>query len=360
MKEPYILIPALNPNRDLVEYIRKLIEKGFQHILVINDGSREDCNAIFHEIEAIKGCTVFRHAVNLGKGRALKNGFNFFLNLKDVSNYSGVITVDSDGQHSVDDVEKMAYSLEQHPESLILGCRNFSLEHVPKKSSFGNKITCRVLRLLYGIKLKDTQTGLRGFPTNIIPKFIQLFGERFEYETNMLIEVALKKIPVVEIDIQTIYIDNNSETHFRPLKDSWAIYSLIFKSFFFYMCSSIASFLIDIGLFQLFVTLLKWLSITTGYITLATFAARILSSLFNYTVNRTIVFKNSSNKNSLIKYYILCICQMLISAGVVTGLYQVFQIPEVLIKIVVDTILFCISYQIQQRWVFRKKNHKNR
>lgn len=355
MREPYILIPALNPSEDLIEYVKCLQSRGFHHILVVNDGSRAECKVIFDEINSIDGCSVLNHAVNLGKGRAMKNGFNYFLNRTDVSEYTGIITVDSDGQHSVEDVEKVAISLEENPDSLIMGCRDFSLDFVPKKSSFGNKMTCRIFHLLYGVNLRDTQTGLRGFPTGIIPKFIQLYGERFELETNMLIEAALKKIPIKEVEIRTIYIDNNSETHFRPIQDSWAIYSLIFKSFLLYMCSSLASFVIDIGLFQLFITIFKWVGITNGYIMGATVTARVFSSLFNYAVNKSVVFKDSSGKASLVKYYILCVFQMLISAGLVTAVYYVFHAPEALIKVVVDTLLFCISYQIQQKWVFAQK-----
>jgi len=356
MKEPYILIPAFNPAEDLSDYVNTLRSRGFKHILIVDDGSNEKCRNIFNDIAKIKGCTVIHHAVNLGKGRAMKNGFNYFLNLPNLSEFSGVITVDSDGQHGVEDVVKIAEALKEHPDSLIMGCRDFTLDFVPKKSSFGNKMTCRIFRLLYGVKLKDTQTGLRGFPTSLIPMFIQLYGERFELETSILIEAALKKIPVEEIDIQTIYINNNSETHFRAIQDSWAIYSLIFKSFFLFICSSLASFIIDIGMFQLFMMFFKRIGMSGAYIVGATISARVVSSLFNYFVNKTVVFKNMTGKRSVLKYYILCVCQMLVSAGSVNGIYHAFHAPEVLIKVVVDSLLFCISYQIQQRWVFSKKD----
>ncbi len=353
MKNVYIMIPTLNPNEDLIIYINNLKKKGFNNILVINDGSREDKKYIFDKIEEIDGCKVLTHAINLGKGRAMKNGFNYFLNLKDIDDYSGVIAVDSDGQHSVDDVEKIAKLLETTPNSLIMGSRNFDGKDVPIKSSFGNKMTCLVFRLLYGQKLKDTQTGLRGFPKNIIPYFMELFGERFEYETSMLIECALKKIDIKEVDIQTIYIDNNSETHFRPIKDSLAIYNIILKSFIMYMFSSLLSFFIDIGLFSIFMSVLKHIGGVSKSILIATVSARILSSLFNYSVNKNIVFKSTDTKNTIIKYYILCVIQMLLSAKLVELIYASCAGGAVIIKIIVDSILFIISYQIQQRWVFR-------
>ncbi len=401
LKKVYIMIPTLNPTEDLIDYIKHLKEKGFNDILVINDGSNKEKQPIFDAIENIDGCKILTHAINLGKGRAMKNGFNFFLNLKNLDEYSGMIAVDSDGQHSVEDVEKIAKLLETTPDSLIMGSRNFDGKDVPIKSSFGNKMTCLVFKLLYGQNLKDTQTGLRGFPTNIIYNFMDLFGERFEYETSMLIECALKKIDIKEVDIQTIYIDNNSETHFRPIKDSLAIYNIILKSFIMYMCSSLMSFFIDIGMFSLFMNLFKYIGfrpikdslaiyniilksfimymcsslmsffIDIGMFSLfmnlfkyiggvgksiliATVAARIISSLFNYTVNKNVVFKNTDGKSTLVKYYILCITQMLLSAGIVELIYSYFAGGAVLIKVVVDSILFILSYQIQQRWVFKE------
>ena len=354
LKKVYIMIPTLNPTEDLIDYIKHLKEKGFNDILVINDGSNKEKQPIFDAIENIDGCKILTHAINLGKGRAMKNGFNFFLNLKNLDEYSGMIAVDSDGQHSVEDVEKIAKLLETTPDSLIMGSRNFDGKDVPIKSSFGNKMTCLVFKLLYGQNLKDTQTGLRGFPTNIIYNFMDLFGERFEYETSMLIECALKKIDIKEVDIQTIYIDNNSETHFRPIKDSLAIYNIILKSFIMYMCSSLMSFFIDIGMFSLFMNLFKYIGGVGKSILIATVAARIISSLFNYTVNKNVVFKNTDGKSTLVKYYILCITQILLSAGIVELIYSYFSGGAVLIKVVVDSILFILSYQIQQRWVFKE------
>lgn len=354
MRKTYILIPSLNPDKGLMDYIKVLQSKGFHDILVIDDGSGEEYSGIFELIEAMDGISVLRHAVNLGKGRALKNGFNYYLNLDNLSEFSGVITVDSDGQHSAEDVKKVAAALDTHPNALVMGCRDFSSGgiSVPLKSSLGNRMTCKIFNMLYGVKMKDTQTGLRGFPTEILKSMLQLYGERFEYETNILIEAAIRKIPIVEINIRTIYINDNRGTHFRVVKDSWAIYSLLIKSFFRYICSSLTSFVLDIGLFRLFLYWFKVLGISFGAIAWATFSARVFSSLFNYSLNKNLVFCRESGRSSLVKYYMLSICQMMLSAAMVTMISEIAFIDEVFIKIIVDTALFCISYQIQQRWVF--------
>ena len=97
-----------------------------------------------------------------------------------------------------------------------------------------------VFKLLYGTSITDTQTGLRGFPNSIIPLMVDIDGERFEYETKMLIEVIDHKVPIDEVTIETIYFDNNAETHFNPIKDSIRIYKVIFASFFKFVLSSVS------------------------------------------------------------------------------------------------------------------------
>lgn len=358
MKKCLILIPAYNPNSGLIEYIDDLLSKGIRDILVVNDGSRKSCSEIFETVADRRGCTVLTHAVNLGKGRAMKNGFNYFLNLPDLEEYSGVITVDSDGQHSAADVLRLQSAMIENPESLVLGCRDFDSDNVPFKSRYGNKITRTAFRLLYGMRISDTQTGLRGYPTGLIYCFIELYGERFEYETNILIEAADKKIPITEIPIETIYVNNNSETHFRPLKDSVAIYRLILGSFFKYTFSSILSFIIDIGLFQIALRIINRIAGPGAdfAITLATAVSRICSSLFNFAVNRRIVFKSGGKTSAvMLKYYILCICQAALSAGIVTAVWKLFNTEAVFTKIIVDILLFILSFKIQKIWVFSNR-----
>ena len=339
-----IIIPALNPDEKLISYV---IQAGEKQILIIDDGSSDDCRFIFDFLEEKEECIVLRHAINMGKGRALKDAFNYCLtNLSQTA--SGVITVDSDGQHSVEDVLRMKEALTEYTDSLILGARNFSQENVPPKSAFGNKMTRVVIRLLYGGNIADTQTGLRAMSYQVLPAFLTLFGERFEYETGMLIEALQKKIPIKEIEIKTIYYAENKGTHFRPVSDSWKIYKLIFGTFFKYAFSSFSSSIIDLGSFQLFSYLLKGTNLSVQ-VWMATILARIISSLYNYCVNRNIVFKQDcKGNNTFLKYYILCVCQMCTSAALVYLFVRVIGLPRLFIKVIVDMLLFFVSFRIQK------------
>ena len=353
----WITIPTLNPPKELIDYVFQLNSVGFSHILIVNDGSSPEYNTIFEILSQNPTCTIIHHSVNLGKGRALKDAIDYYLNLSFENKAYGIITVDSDGQHIIEDVVRIAKQLYANSNSLILGCRDFSkndLSKVPFKSQFGNKTTTCIFHLLFGKKIQDTQTGLRGIPESLMSQIVDLTGERFEYETNMLIYAVKHNISIIEVTIKTVYMNNNEETHFRPIVDSLKIYSAIFNTFIKYTLTSISSFLIDILLFHLCILIL---SNQTGSlrIAVATILARICSSLYNFYINKTIIFKKTNNSTAkcMLRYYFLCIIQMCISAFMVSVVYAASSIPETLIKIVVDTILFFFSFRIQQAWVFK-------
>lgn len=350
-----IVVPSLNPDEKLIKTLDGILSKGFNKIVVVDDGSDEAHKKPF-EYATAKGCTVLVHEVNKGKGRALKTAFEYCLTCPDCI---GVITVDGDGQHGSQDIYNCGEAMLQYNnKKVILGCRDFSAENVPFKSKYGNNITKFAFRFLCGIKISDTQTGLRAIPAEFLQDMTEYKGERFEYETNMLLEMKTQGIPFSEVKIETIYLDDNASTHFQPWKDSLKIYKIIFK----YSISAGASAIIDLLLFYLALHGLEWLGVGTSdngelAVLLATVFARVISSLFNYSVNRKVVFRSSS-RNSFVKYYVLCVAQMLVSAALVAGLSSLCmagKFGKLVIKLVVDTCLFFISFGIQREWVFKKK-----
>ena len=208
----------------------------------------------------------------------------------------------------------MAKELIRDDSRLVLGSRNFNSPDIPARSSFGNKLTSWVFAVMFGQKLMDTQTGLRGIPLKIVPSMLRISGERFEYEMNMLIECRKQKIEIYEIPIETIYIDENSSSHFNPVIDSVKIYLLIFRSFFSFIFTSIGCTLLDLFLF----TILARLVIPSDFqyrILAATAIARVVSATVNFIVNKNVVFhKKGHIVSSAIKYFCLAVIQMLISA----------------------------------------------
>lgn len=348
MDDIVIIIPSYKPEKEIMMEFIKKVKSNFKNIVVVDDGSGKEYREFFENLQN-QGIVVLRHYINFGKGRGIKTAFNYVLN-----NYSeivGAITADCDGQHHIEDIIKCAEKLRENPEKLVIGCRNFDEKQVPFRSRFGNKITRTVFNTFVGIKISDTQSGLRAFGKNAMETFLRTTGERYEYETNMLIDCKEKEIEIAEVPISTIYIKNNSGSHFNPIKDSIIIYKLFAK----YIISSLSSFIVDILLFSLFVSLLPKINLRgITEIVIATILARIISATYNFIINSKVVFKNQ-NKSSIIKYLILSIVQMFISAFAVSELFKLLHINSTLIKVIVDTIIFIINFVIQREWVFKKK-----
>ena len=353
-----IIIPALDPDERMVTLVRDLRQSGYQNIILVDDGSQIINRRFFKTCKEEYSCKIIRHVVNFGKGMALKSAFNHIL--ENCPQIAGVVTVDCDGQHIVKDIDTCARLTSQNPDKLILGCRRVVDKEIPLRSRFGNNITKQVIRLLCGINVSDTQTGLRGLPTPLIRSyFAGTKGERFEYEMNMLITAREYQIPIEEFPIETIYLENNESSHFNPFRDSIRIYKVFLK----FMLSSLSSFLIDIFLYWILGYALRPLlpdSLVIPFfgmsalILMRTVISRLLSSLYNFFINKHQVFKNDSRSPMIIvKYYILCVVQLLLSALLVNHLLT-FITYSTLRKCIIDTILFAISFQIQREWVFKK------
>ncbi len=352
-----VILPSYNPTERLLSTLHGLIDEGFDDIILIDDGSRQDCQKFFEEAERLAECTVLHHEVNRGKGRALKTGFEYFL--KNRPDCIGAVTTDDDGQHTPADVMTCTRMMESSGRA-VFGARDFSSPEVPPKSRFGNKTTSFVFRVFCGIKISDTQTGLRAFPRDHMKLLIDADGERFEYETNVLLEMHRNHLTFTEQRIKTVYIDNNSETHFHPFKDSVKIYAVILK----FMLSSGLSSVIDILVFTIINMLIPESFDGNLRILFSTVGARAVSSLFNFFANRTTVFRSTESLGStMLRYYALCVVQAGCSYGLVfllTSLISAeYRIIDSLIKIVVDVLLFFLSFRIQQAWVFGKRKQKD-
>jgi hypothetical protein len=213
-----VLIPAYLPDFKMVDFVKDLKKEGFDKIVIVRDGVFYCNDEVFEEVQKLYGCVVLDHNVNLGKGRALKTGFNYVLNnFKDIA---GIVMADADGQHLAVDVVKMAESLILNKNSYIIGTRDFSLNSVPLRSLIGNRFACFFFSYLIGAKIYDTQTGLRAFSYENIKKFIKINGEKYDFETNMLLNLKKLDLPIVKVSINTVYIDSNKSSHFNPFFDT--------------------------------------------------------------------------------------------------------------------------------------------
>jgi glycosyltransferase involved in cell wall biosynthesis len=244
MNEYAFVIPAYNPDENLLEVVLSLKEKLHNLIFIIDDGTKEEHQYIFDKLSLLENVIILKHAINMGKGAALKTAFNHILT--QYSNIKGVVTLDSDGQHSAKDCFKILSKLEENENNLVLGYRTFS-KNIPLKSYLGNNISKFIYKLILGRSFHDTQTGLRGISRNFMKKCLFIKSNRFEFETEQLvIATNLDSINIIEVPIETIYIENNRATTFRPILDSFKIYFVLFR----YGLSSVITSIFDFLIFK--------------------------------------------------------------------------------------------------------------
>ena len=354
-----VVLPSLDPDEKLTAVIDGLLSHGFSDIILVNDGSKpENLHYFTDAARSHPEIHLLNHEVNRGKGAALKTAFSWFLANR--PDGLGVVTVDGDNQHHPADTRACCEHMLQTGR-ITLGCRDFSLPDVPPRSRFGNRTTSLVFKLFCGITLSDTQTGLRAFPRETLELLCRVAGDRFEYETNMLLAMKTEGLPFDEVKIRTVYIEDNKSSHFHWLKDSWRIYRLILAHFFRYTLSSLTSAVVDIGLFALFARLFSGSLTGLTLDAAATGLARVISSLCNFFLNKSLVFRSRvGTGKAMLRYYCLAVplmvAQTLLTDGV-TSLLRLRQgsLLHTLVYAVVMAVLYFLSYSIQQRWVFASK-----
>ena len=225
-----VILPSLNPDEKFDRVLDGLRDAGFEKIIIVDDGSDDAHQSHFTRAEGFPECRVLRHNGNKGKGRALKDGI--LEALQAYPEAEGVITIDGDGQHLTKDIIACGNRMLEEGNRVVLGCRNFNLPGVPARSIAGNKTTSRMFSLIYNIHLSDTQTGLRAIPRACLRRFYLIEGERFEFETNMLLKMKRWGIPFSEQQIETVYEDENAGSHYDTIRDSWRIFKIMAKDLF--------------------------------------------------------------------------------------------------------------------------------
>ena len=204
-----VIVPTYNNQKTLKRVLDSVLDFT-SDIIIVNDGSTDETIEI---LKSYSGLTQIHHPENLGKGRALRNGFRKAIEM----NFEYAITIDSDGQHFASDIPNFIAEIQKQPNSLLIGSRNMTQENVPKKSSFGNKFSNFWFKFETGIVLEDTQSGFRLYPLQLIPK--QFFTNKFEFEIEVIVRSAWKGIIVKNIPIRILYDPAERVSHFRPFRD---------------------------------------------------------------------------------------------------------------------------------------------
>jgi len=344
-RQKAFLIPAYNPGNELIDLVRNIRKRTSKKIFIVDDGSYE--KIIFEKLKLldIPELFIIEHSINLGKGAALKTAFNRILT--EHLEIDGVVTLDSDGQHSVEDCFRILEQLDQNPNGFILGYRSFT-RNIPLKSYLGNNISKLIYGLAIGYRYKDTQTGLRGLSRNFMKMCLSIKSNRFEFETEQLALAAstLQGNDIIEIPIETIYIHNNETSSFRPLVDSFRIYFVLLR----YCLASLVTAATDFVVF--FVAFSLGLSVP-----FANILARTASIGVQFTLLNSLVFKTRANFRNFMWFVSYVYGMGIISSWAQLAFVEHGLGSYITAKFVIEGVLFLVNFAFLRSYIFLRKRN---
>ena len=333
-----ILIPAFEPEPILLEVVAALSATDDTHLIIVDDGSGPAYQDLFRQLEMRPGVDVLRHAINLGKGAALKTGLNHAH--WRYPHGPGVVTADADGQHTPADIRKVAAAQAAQPHQLVLGARQL-VGGNPWRSRLGNRLTCLLFQVLYGQKLIDTQTGLRGIPRSLIPELLRLPSTGYEFELEMLVLARWQKLPVTQVAIQTVYHDGNRCSHFNPVRDSFRVYQVLLR----FLAIAATGALVDSGAFAL---IFAWSQAAFG----AQIVARVLAAALQLRLQRRLFARLTDPPRLFQTGYVALIALFTATSyGLMQWLHQRFGYSMVGAKWLAEAGLFLLHYHWMQRYL---------
>ncbi|MFI2101716.1 glycosyltransferase [Isoptericola sp. NPDC019693] len=343
---PLVVVPAYRPDAALPALVRDLAALGLPDVLVVDDGSGPAFAAVFDAL-ALRGVDVLRHGSNRGKGAALRTAFAHALE-RDPGR--DVVTADADGQHTPAGVRAVADRLAAGDADVVVGERDLAGPGVPLRSRVGNALSGAAFRTATGLPVRDTQTGLRGFRADALTWLTGVSGDRYEYELRVLLEASARGAVVASVPIETVYVDHNASSHFRPVRDSLTVTAPLLA----FAASGLLAFGVDAAA-------LLALQSVTGSLALAVVGARVLSAVVNFGVNRAVVFGRATTRatgraapvrESAARYAALALLLLAASYGMLDALHGTLGVPLLVAKVLTDAALFLASWTVQRQVVF--------
>lgn len=339
------LIPSYQPTDILPGLLEELRRVNTAPIVVVDDGSGPAYAAIYDRVRQMADVTVLANAVNLGKGAALKHGMNHVL--VHHPDCIGVVTADADGQHAVSDIMHVTEALQADPDKVAFGVRAFDTE-VPLRSRFGNTVSRHIYRFLIGIDLSDTQTGLRAIPRRLMELCLSIRANRYEFETEQLVVIKANRMPVREIPIQTIYIESNRDSHFRPLRDSARIYFVLLR----YSIASIVTEMADLAVFATVMAAssdLVWSNVI----------GRLVALWVQFMLLQSFVFRLRGGAGTLAMYLGLVVVSGVISTALQLQIANIVPVP-VVAKVMAEVLVFVFNFLFLRDFVFGRPDDATR
>jgi len=336
-----IVIPAFEPDGVLLILVKSLREQTEQAVnvplVIVDDGSRSDESAkVFAECETLPHVTVLRHPHNCGKGAALKTGLKYAQD----HNAMFLCTADADGQHSLEDINKLV-SEAQTTTGFLLGVRSFD-KNVPFRSQIGNMITRFVFYLLTRKWIADTQSGLRVIPQSLFNDFRNIRSDRYDFELVCLLKAA-RTARVTQIPIATIYEAGNPSSHFKPFMDSTLIYFAFLRFAFVAPLIALLDFTIFLSLGLLFAPSIAFLM------------TRCFTAVLYFIFMKEVVFKTDTPEpRHIIRFILLNLANMLIGSFLL-GRFSTGTVDHnAMTYLIIMTGLAIVNFYIMRIFVFVK------
>jgi glycosyltransferase involved in cell wall biosynthesis len=217
-----ILIPAYNAQETLGSVLKK-VEPLKIDTIVVDDGSSDGTKTVSSEI----GVQFLRHPFNLGKGAALRTGFQYILQ----KDYQAVITLDADGQHNPSEIPFLLRIFQNVKPDILIASRAAEFGKMTFLRRFWNRLGVKAVARLCHSDITDSQSGFRLIRTKVLQE-VNLSTSRFETELELLIKACKKGFSVLSVPINTQKVDGTSSTHFRPVVDTWMVCKLFLRSLF--------------------------------------------------------------------------------------------------------------------------------
>jgi glycosyltransferase involved in cell wall biosynthesis len=217
-----ILIPAYNAEETLGSVLKK-IEPLKMDTIVVNDGSSDETKRVASE----NGAQLLEHPLNLGKGAALRTGFQYILQ----KGYQVVITLDADGQHDPSEIPSLLKIFQSVNPDILIASRAAEFGKMTFLRRFWNRLGVKAVARLCHSDITDSQSGFRLIRTEVL-KAVDLSTSRFETELELLIKACKKGFSVLSVPIKTQKVDGTGSSHFRPVIDTWLVCKIFLRNLF--------------------------------------------------------------------------------------------------------------------------------
>ncbi len=338
------VIPAYNPGETVAKVVSD-VSKNVDVVILVDDGSDAENRKYLAECALAQNVQLIVFPSNKGKGHALIAG------LREALKYDPdfIFTIDSDGQHDPEEIPrfKQFIATSDSLHDLVIGVREVS-EKTPLRSKIGNIFTAKLFNALFRQTIVDTQSGFRVLSAEFARDVVaNVLPGRYETEMRMLVYAVETRRTIGNIGIQTLYLDKNRNSKFRPLRDSFRVLVPLSK----YTGVAFTSFLID---YSVFLSLSYLFGI---YYLVSHLIARMCSGTFNFFSNRYLVFRSRGKKlREGLRYIGAVLFSMSTTAALLYCFVDLLHISRALAKPAAEFTMFLFNFVVMNKFVFNDKD----